>query len=108
MDIVMHVFRFSTIELSRIIFEYIIKNIKNDNVSSEPINKLALLMLMKFTNKTIFEDKSFKIDRTLDCSKFISETGFIQEEWKIMIERMKAFKWFARIYFIKGLINKYD
>ena len=43
-------------------------------------------------NKIIFEDKSFTIDRTLDCSKFISETGFIQEEWKIMIERMKAFK----------------
>ena len=89
---------FPTVELSRIIFEYIIKkNIKNDiyNISSKPINKLNLLMLINDIycfNKKIIEDKSFKIDRTLDCSKFASETEFVQEEWRLMIERMKAFK----------------
>lgn len=89
---------FPTIELSRIIFEYIIKkNIKNDiyNLSSKPINKFNLLTLINEVyclKKKILEDNSLKIDRTLDCSKFISQTELIQEDWKLMIERMKAFK----------------
>lgn len=88
---------FPTIELSRIIFQFIIqKKIKNDiyNLSSKPINKLNLLMLINdiyCLNKKIFEDKSLKVDRTLNCNKFVSVTGFKQEEWRLMIERMKAF-----------------
>ncbi len=88
---------FPTIELSRIIFESIIKkNIKNDiyNLSSKPINKLNLLMLINEVyclNKKILEDESIKVDRTLNCNKFVSATGFVQEEWQLMIERMKAF-----------------
>ena len=89
---------FPTIELSRIIFEYIMKkNIKNDiyNLSSKPINKLNLLTLINEVyclKKKILEDKSLKIDRTLNCSKFILETQLVKEEWRLMIERMKAFE----------------
>ena len=88
---------FPTIELARIIFNYIIKkDIKNDiyNVSSNPINKLNLLMLINNIyglNKKILEDKSIKVNRTLDCSKFIAETNFIKDEWHLMIKKMKQF-----------------
>ena len=88
---------FPTIELSRIIFEYIIKNnLKNDiyNISSEPINKFNLLKLINDIynlKKEIIEDNSIKVNRILDCSKFISETNFFKEEWIFMIKRMKAF-----------------
>ncbi len=89
---------FPTVELSRIIFEHIIlKNIKNDiyNLSSKPINKFNLLRLINDAyglNKKILVDESVKVDRTLDCSKFIKETNFVREEWEVMIDRMKSFK----------------
>ena len=88
---------FPTVELSRIIFDFIIKNnLKNDiyNISSVPINKFNLLKLINDTydlNKEVIEDNSIKVNRILDCSKFISETNFIKEEWIFMIKRMKAF-----------------
>ena len=89
---------FPTVELSRIIFEFIIKkNIKNDiyNLSSKPINKFTLLNLINDAyglNKKILKEENIKIDRTLDCSKFIAETKFVKEEWEVMIDRMKDFK----------------
>ena len=88
---------FPTIELSRIIFESIIKNnLRNGvyNISSEPINKFNLLKLINdiyHLKKDIIEDDSVKLDRTLNCSKFLSETNFFKEEWTLMIKRMKAF-----------------
>ena len=88
---------FPTIELSRIIFESIIKNnLRNGiyNISSEPINKFNLLKLINDIydfKKNIIEDDSVKSNRILDCSKFISETNFFKEEWIFMIKRMKAF-----------------
>ena len=88
---------FPTIELSRIIFEFIIKNnLKNDvyNISSDPINKFNLLRLINDIynlKKEIIEDKSVQVNRILDCSKFISETNFFKEEWISMIKKMKAF-----------------
>ena len=88
---------FPTIELSRIILKFIIKkDIKNDiyNLSSKPINKFNLLKKINNIyglNKKILEDESLRIDRTLDCSKFISETQFVKKEWDFMINRMKEF-----------------
>lgn len=88
---------FPTIELSRIIYRFIIKKeIKNDiyNLSSNPINKLDLLRIINNVyglNKKILEDRSLKVNRTLDCSKFISVSNFVKDDWISMIERMKAF-----------------
>ena len=88
---------FPTIELSRIIYQYIIKKeVKNGiyNISSKPISKLNLLKLINKSyglNKNIIEDKSLKINRTLDCSKFKKETNFVSKEWNSMIEKMREF-----------------
>ena len=88
---------FPTIELSRIIYKYMIKKkLEHDvyNLSSKPINKMNLLNLINEVydfNKIILEEKSVKIDRTLDCSKFISKTGFVKDEWLTMLKRMKRF-----------------
>lgn len=88
---------FPTIELSRIIYEFMIKKrIKNDiyNLSAYPINKYDLLKLINKIyrlKKKIIEDESFKIDRTLNCDKFIKETGFIKDKWENMIIKMRDF-----------------
>lgn len=61
------------------------------HLSSEPINKFDLLHLVKkYYNVEIgierFED--FRIDRSLDSSKFRNETGFWPASWDEMIRRM--------------------
>ena len=86
-----------TIELSKIIFQFLIKRkIKNDiyNLSSNPISKFDLLNLINEVydfNKDIIADDSFKIDRTLNCERFIENTGFVKSEWKDMLVRMRDF-----------------
>lgn len=61
------------------------------HVSSDPINKFELLQLVKTAYKVDidiepFED--FKIDRSLNSSKFRREVGFDPSSWDKMIERM--------------------
>ena len=61
----------------------------------KPINKFNLLKLINKAyglNKKILADESLKVDRTLNCSKFMKETNFESEEWQVMIDRMKSFK----------------
>lgn len=63
------------------------------HVSSEPINKFDLLTLIKAEynldiNIEPFED--FKIDRSLDSTRFKVETGFSPQPWKSMIKAMAA------------------
>lgn len=63
------------------------------HVSSEPINKFDLLQLIKAQYHAdigieAFED--FKIDRSLDSSRFRNETGFRPLDWETMIQRMAA------------------
>ena len=88
---------FTTIELSRIIYKFIIQGkIKNDiyNLSSYAINKYELLKLINkvyVLNKKIIADNSVVIDRTLNCDKFSRETGFIQDKWENMIIGMRDF-----------------
>ena len=88
---------FPTIELSKIIYKYILKkNIKNGiyNISSNPINKLSLLKLINEVydfNKNIVPDKSLIIDRTLNCQRFIDHTGFKKSSWKDMLVSMRDF-----------------
>lgn len=63
------------------------------HLSSEPINKFDLLHLIReYYHADIgierFED--FRIDRSLDSSRFREEVGFHPPSWREMIERMAA------------------
>ncbi|MBA3353538.1 MAG: SDR family oxidoreductase [Blastocatellia bacterium] len=61
------------------------------HVSSEPINKFDLLNLIKKSydldiNVERFED--FRIDRSLDSTKFREATAFVPAAWEEMVDRM--------------------
>ena len=61
------------------------------HVSSEPINKFDLLTMIDkeyAANIAIDRDEDFKIDRSLDSTKFRRETGFTPASWSEMIKLM--------------------
>lgn len=61
------------------------------HVSSEPIIKYDLLGLIKkyyAANIEIELDENFAIDRSLDSTKFRTETNFQPQSWEKMIEKM--------------------
>lgn len=61
------------------------------HVSSEPINKFDLLHLIKKYYKAEIEIEAFedfRIDRSLDSSRFRNETGFVPLDWNEMIRIM--------------------
>jgi dTDP-4-dehydrorhamnose reductase len=63
------------------------------HVSGDPIDKFALLELVNDAyqaNIDIEPDDDFKIDRSLDSTRFRRETGFQPRSWPEMIERMAA------------------
>lgn len=63
------------------------------HVSSSPINKFDLLRLINEKYRAEIEieaDGEFKIDRSLDSTKFRNETGFTPLAWEEMIEIMAA------------------
>ena len=62
-------------------------------VSSEPVNKYELLLLIRRAynlNIEIEPDDDFQIDRSLDSSRFRRETGFAPPSWEEMIHQMAA------------------
>lgn len=82
-----------------IVFADIIGDLLLDNpdlqgiyhISSDPIDKFRLLSLANEAfgaQVTIDRDETFKIDRSLDSSKFRASTGFARQSWEEMIERM--------------------
>ena len=83
-----------TIEIARIIHKYIIPNADLHglyHLSSEPINKYTLLKLIKENYSLdimINKDYDNVIDRSLDSSKFKSETGFNPQSWEKLIQTM--------------------
>lgn len=61
------------------------------HVSSEPINKFDLLQLINDEMGAGIEleaDTEFVIDRSLDSTKFRSETGFVPPTWPEMVRAM--------------------
>ncbi|HVE58488.1 MAG TPA: SDR family oxidoreductase [Pyrinomonadaceae bacterium] len=61
------------------------------HVSAEPINKFELLKLINEAYQTDIEIEAFadfRIDRSLDSTKFRNETGFYPLSWDEMIEKM--------------------
>ena len=85
---------FPTVVLAKIIVD-IIKDFPGMqgiyHVSSNPINKFELLKLLnKYfeANAEITKFEDFKIDRTLDSSKFRNETGFAPPSWEELVRIM--------------------
>ena len=61
------------------------------HIAAEPINKFDLLTLVnKYFNAgvTLDRDEDFRIDRSLDGSRFANLTGFKPQPWEEMINRM--------------------
>ncbi len=85
---------FPTIVLADIIKNLIFEHPKLSglyHVSSDPINKYDLLKLLNKAygaNIEIERDEDFKIDRSLDSTKFRNLTGFIPASWEYMVEQM--------------------
>jgi dTDP-4-dehydrorhamnose reductase len=85
---------FPTIVLADIIAD-LIENHQNlsglYHVSAEPINKFELLKLINEAFQAEIEIEpfaDFKIDRSLDSTKFREQTRFRPESWQEMIKRM--------------------
>lgn len=85
---------FPTIFIAEIIADLIVnhKEMKGlYHVSSQPISKFDLLVLLKKAFQIdvgIEPFEEFKINRSLDSTKFRRETGFQPASWKDMIKKM--------------------
>jgi dTDP-4-dehydrorhamnose reductase len=88
----------TTLELSKIIVNEII--LKNQisyglfHISGPKICKLNLLKIIKkiYKRKTIIKiDNNFKIDRSLNSSKFRKITKLKTKNWPIMIKELRTF-----------------
>lgn len=85
---------FPTIEIARIIADYVIPNINLHglyHLSSNQISKYDLLRLVaKYYNQNIIIEpySDFHCDRSLDSSRFRAETGYSPPPWDKLIESM--------------------
>jgi dTDP-4-dehydrorhamnose reductase len=86
-----------TVELARVIRDHLLP--RPDlrglwHVSAAPITKYDLLKLIKqaYCRSTEIEaDDRLVIDRSLDSSRFRSETGWQPKDWSALIDEMKRF-----------------
>jgi dTDP-4-dehydrorhamnose reductase len=85
---------FTTVEMSRII-ELMLCNYPKASgvyqVSSDPINKYELLVLIKEVfnfDIEVVRDEVFSCDRSLDSSRFRSEFGYTPPAWPAMIKEL--------------------
>ena len=87
-----------TIEIARIIKEFIIPNPKLKglyHLSGNPISKYKLLKIISEIYQKdiqISKDDEFIVDKSLCSSKFRNETSFIPQPWENLVAEMKAFK----------------
>jgi dTDP-4-dehydrorhamnose reductase len=85
---------FPTIEIARIINDYIIPNDDLQgvyHVSSEPISKYELLRLVaqRYEKQIDIEpDDTVTIDRSLDSSRFRQATGYHPPSWPELVDNM--------------------
>ena len=85
---------FTTLELSRIIEMMLVKHPGASGVyqvSSEPISKYDLLLLLREKlghNIEIIPDSSFYCDRSLDSTRFRTQFGYTPSSWPAMIEEL--------------------
>ncbi|TNF01288.1 MAG: SDR family oxidoreductase [Bacteroidetes bacterium] len=87
-----------TPELARVIKEYVLPSPCLHglyHVAAEPISKYELLSLVSSVydkNIAIDKDESFVIDRSLNGTRFVDETGYAAPSWRNLIEFMKTFQ----------------
>lgn len=87
-----------TVELARVIQDFVIPNPSLSglyHVSSERISKYDLLNLVAKEYKKnilVIPSDEYKIDRSLDSSRFRAATGFKPKSWPTMIHAMHEFK----------------
>ncbi len=87
-----------TVELSRVIADYVLPNPNLNglfHVAAQPIDKYSLLKLIGDTYEKSVElipEDDFKIDRSLNPTKFKNATGYESPDWQELIRRMHAFK----------------
>jgi dTDP-4-dehydrorhamnose reductase len=63
------------------------------HVSADPIDKNTLLTMLRDVYEVPVEiepDASVVVDRSLDSSRFRSETGWAPPSWEEMLERLAA------------------
>lgn len=83
-----------TIELAKIIREYVIPNLEMNglyHLSSNPISKYGLLKLIKvqYNKKVeIQPDNSVRLNRSLDSTRFRSLTGYKPPSWTDLVHEM--------------------
>lgn len=89
---------FPTVEIARIINEYVLQRPDLSglyHLSADPIDKFSLLKLVaEVYSKSIRidEDPGLVIDRSLDSTRFRSETGFQPDDWPTLVRRMHEFR----------------
>ena len=85
---------FPTIELARVISNYILPNEKLTglyHVSSDPISKYELLKMVaeRYDKRITIEPyDDFVLDRSLDSSRFRSLTGYVPPTWAELVDIM--------------------
>ena len=86
-----------TVELARVVHQHVLPQPQMHglyHVSAAPIDKYALLTLVKQVyakDIEIVPDDNLVIDRSLDSSRFRSETSYVPTDWRTLIEGMKQF-----------------
>lgn len=87
-----------TVELARVMRDYVIPRPDLSglyHVSADPINKYELLKIVAdtYNKKIVIEpDDDFVIDRSLDSSRFRTETGFSPKSWPELVRSMQMFR----------------
>jgi dTDP-4-dehydrorhamnose reductase len=86
---------FTTDELSRILLHYVLPRPELSglyHVSSEPISKYDLLLLLKESFGIpidILPDEELSVDRSLDSTRFKEVTGYQPPTWEAMVDELK-------------------
>lgn len=87
---------FTTIELARIIERVLVSRLQISgvyHVSSDPISKYDLLMLVKRKLRRAIEiipDYEVRLNRSLDSSRFRTEMGYTPPSWETMVEELAS------------------
>lgn len=88
-----------TNELAEIILDLIAPDFSMSglyHVSADPISKYDLLQMIKETYQldvAINPSSSFKIDRSLDCTKFKKKTGYVSKNWEQLVRAMYNYQY---------------
>jgi dTDP-4-dehydrorhamnose reductase len=88
----------TTLEVAKILYSYVINNRKINglyHLSGAPINKYSLLKLVsvQYNHSIQIEaDSTVVINRSLDCTRFKSATGYAPRDWEALIRDLQRFQ----------------